>query len=72
MIAQIQANQEGKEFELLVYLPKGSIKVEEQGPNVILDFKVDAKVPCSVRVSVCVTEQRDSNNLPIMFYTPDP
>lgn len=72
MIEKIQSNNEGKEFELQVYLPKSSIMAEERGDQLLLDFKVDSKVPCSVRVSVCVTEQKDSNNLPVMFYTPDP
>ena len=34
-------------------------------------FKVDSKVPCNVRVSTCVTEERNEFNVPTMFYTPN-
>ena len=36
-----------------------------------LSFKVDTKVNCNVRISCCVTEQRNDFNMPIMFYTPN-
>jgi hypothetical protein len=35
-----------------------------------ISFKVDNKVNCMVRVSVCVTEQKNDLNAPVMFYTP--
>ena len=34
-------------------------------------MKVDSKVNCNVRISVCVTEDKDDQNVPIMFYTPN-
>ena len=36
-----------------------------------VSFKVDTKVPCNVRVSTCVTEDKNTLNVPIMFYTPN-
>jgi len=32
---------------------------------------VDTKVNCNVRISLCVTENRNENNVPVMFYTPN-
>jgi len=32
---------------------------------------VDTKVNCNVRVSTCVTEEKNDNNVPTMFYTPN-
>ena len=34
-------------------------------------MKVDTKVNCNVRISMCVTENRNENNVPVMFYTPN-
>lgn len=34
-------------------------------------MKVDTKVNCNVRISLCVTENRNENNVPVMFYTPN-
>ena len=34
-------------------------------------FRVDTKVPCNVRVSTCVTEEKNQENVPTMFYTPN-
>lgn len=36
-----------------------------------LSFQVDSKVPCNVRVSCCVTEEKNADNVPVMFYTPN-
>ena len=36
-----------------------------------IDFKADTKVKCNVRVSTCVTEEKNENNVPVMFYTPN-
>lgn len=36
-----------------------------------LSMKVDTKVNCNVRISMCVTENRNENNVPVMFYTPN-
>ena len=32
---------------------------------------MDTKVNCNVRVSTCVTEEKNDNNVPTMFYTPN-
>jgi len=32
-------------------------------------MKVDTLVNCNVRISMCVTENRNENNVPVMFYT---
>jgi len=32
---------------------------------------IDTNVNCNVRISLCVTENRNENNVPIMFYTPN-
>jgi hypothetical protein len=34
-------------------------------------MKVDSLVNCNVRISVCVTEDRNDMNVPVMFYTPN-
>lgn len=36
-----------------------------------ISFKVDTKVNCNVRVSTCVTEEKNQMNIPTMFYTPN-
>jgi hypothetical protein len=36
-----------------------------------LAMKVDSKVNCNVRISMCVTENRNEINVPVMFYTPN-
>lgn len=33
-------------------------------------FKVDNTIRCFVRVSMCVTEEKNDLNSPVMFYTP--
>ena len=34
-------------------------------------MKIDSKVNCNVRISLCVTENRNEKNVPIMLYTPN-
>ena len=34
-------------------------------------MKVDSKVNCNVRISICVTEDKNDQNVPVMFYTPN-
>ena len=36
-----------------------------------MSFKVDDLCDCYIRVNTCVTEQRDTNNMPTMMYTPN-
>lgn len=35
-----------------------------------LSFKVDSNVDSYVRVNACVTERKNPNNVPEMFFTP--
>ena len=35
-----------------------------------LALKIDCLVGCNLRVSMCVTEQKNDMNVPTMFYTP--
>ena len=32
---------------------------------------MDTKVNCNVRISACVTEEKNESNVPVMFYTPN-
>lgn len=36
-----------------------------------MTMKIDTKINCNLRVSLCVTENRNDLNVPIMFYTPN-
>ena len=47
------------------------MKTTLSGQNIIIDFDIDTKVKCNVRVSACVTEEKNENNVPVMFYTPN-
>jgi len=48
-----------------------TIKTHIRGRDTLqIAFKVDTLVQCNVRVSLCVTEQRNELNVPVMFYTP--
>jgi hypothetical protein len=64
-----------KDFYLKAHIPKDSIKTEinNDGGNVSLGiaFTIDAIVKGVVRINTCVTQQKNANNVPIMFYTPN-
>jgi hypothetical protein len=64
-----------KDFYLKAHIPKESIKTEvnNDSGNVLLgiSFKIDAIVKGVVRINTCVTQQKNANNVPIMFYTPN-
>ncbi len=76
---QSEPEQDLKTFQLQSYVNADSLKVQISDENLItlqekllqLSFKVDTKVNCNVRISCCVTEQRNDFNMPIMFYTPN-
>lgn len=54
------------------YLQKDSIKVNITENHMLqLSFKVDSSTRCFVRVNTCVTEKRNPDNVPEMFYTPN-
>eukprot|EP00347_Sterkiella_histriomuscorum_P000037 403377424 len=66
------AKKDLKNFKLLVYMNKESIKTTLTEDNKVqLAFKVDANCDCSIRVNTCVTEKRNLNNVPEMMYTPN-
>ena len=60
-----------KKFELQSYVHSKTLKTQILDGMLQLSFKVDSKVPCNVRVSCCVTEERNADNVPTMFYTPN-
>jgi hypothetical protein len=60
-----------KTFNLKSYIHSDTIKTNIKGKVLQLSFKVDTKVNCNVRISACVTEEKNENNVPVMFYTPN-
>ena len=57
---------------MLSYVDSNSIKTNlTDDGRLQIGFKVDTMVNCNVRVSVCVTEEKNSMNVPIMFSTPN-
>ena len=60
-----------KTFSLQSYVHSKTLKVQVSGGMIQLSFKVDTKVRCNVRVSTCVTEEKNEYNVPTMFYTPN-
>mmetsp|Transcript_18889 Transcript_18889/g.32257 ORF Transcript_18889/g.32257 Transcript_18889/m.32257 type:complete len:157 (-) Transcript_18889:292-762(-) len=56
---------------MLCSVNSDTIKTNISDDNLLqVSFKVDTKTNCNVRVSVCVTEQKNDLNVPTMFYTP--
>ena len=53
------------------YVQSKTFKTNIEGGMLQLSFQVDTKVNCNVRISCCVTEQKNEYNVPIMFYTPN-
>ena len=41
------------------------------GTQLSIMFKLDAQCDAHIRVNVCVTEKKNANNAPEMFYTPN-
>lgn len=60
-----------KTFDLQSYVHADTLQTSVSNGFVNIMFKVDSKVPCNVRVSTCVTEERNEFNVPTMFYTPN-
>ena len=60
-----------KTFKLQSYVHANTLKSNIDGNKLQLAFKVDTKVNCNVRVSCCVTEEKNEMNSPVMFYTPN-
>lgn len=60
-----------KKFQLKSYVHSKTLKIQLTNDMLQLSFQVDTKVNCNVRISACVTEQKNDMNVPIMFYTPN-
>ena len=60
-----------KQFNLESYVNPDSIKTKISQNMLQISMIVDSKVNCNVRVSICVTEQKNEFNVPVMFYTPN-
>ena len=60
-----------KSFQLLSYVHAKTLKTNVKDGVLQLSFRVDTKVDCNVRVSCCVTEEKNVDNFPVMFYTPN-
>lgn len=60
-----------KNFYLKATVCKDSLKTEiSPDAKMKLSFKVDSTVDSYVRVNACVTERKNPNNVPEMFFTP--
>lgn len=62
-----------KNFYIKVSLNKESIKAKviEGTTQLSVTFKYDTLCDAHVRVNMCVTEKKNPNNAPEMFYTPN-
>ena len=50
---------------------KDSLKTEVSGERLKVKFVADCTKNAYVRVNTCVTEKKNPNNVPTMFYTPN-
>lgn len=67
-----QPNEDLKNFYIKVALNKESIKARiEDGDKLNITFKYDTLCNSHIRVNMCVTEKKNPNNAPEMFYTPN-
>lgn len=68
-------NKDLKDFYLKAAINDKSFKthVTKTGSGAMLgiSFKLDALTKGVVRVNTCVTQQKNSNNVPMMFFTPN-
>ena len=58
------------------YIEKDSFKTEvntnSMGDSWLnINFKLDAKCAGTARFNTCVTQQKNADNVPTMFYTPN-
>jgi len=65
-------DQDLKNFYVKVALDKESItaKVTDDA-KLVIKFKYDTLCNAHIRVNTCVTEKKNANNAPEMFYTPN-
>lgn len=69
-----KSNQNGdlKNFKIQVSIDKDSVKSQVTEDNRLqISFMVDSNVDCYIRVNACVSEKKNSNNVPEMFFTPN-
>jgi len=60
-----------KNFYLKATVNKDSVDAEvTDATKLAIKFKVDCLVDSYVRVNACVTERKNANNVPEMFFTP--
>jgi hypothetical protein len=62
--------EELKKFNLRCYINSDTIKVLIDSDTLYLSFIIDAQIKCNLRVNICVSEDKNDNNAPVMFYTP--
>ena len=61
-----------KNFYIKVALNKETIKAKVDANNQLdITFKYDTLCDAHIRVNMCVTEKKNPNNAPEMFYTPN-
>lgn len=60
-----------KNFHLRATVKKDSVSAKTNDQqSLVIGFEVDAQVDAYIRVNACVTEKKNPNNVPEMFYTP--
>lgn len=65
-------NDDLKNFYIKVALNKESIKARiTDGHMLEVRFKYDTLCEAHIRINMCVTEKKNPNNAPEMFYTPN-
>jgi len=61
-----------KNFYIKVALNKESIKAKlTEDAKLAITFKYDTLCDVHIRINMCVTEKKNPNNAPEMFYTPN-
>ena len=65
-------DQDLKNFYIKVALDKESIRTRvTEEAKLEVKFKYDTQCNAHIRVNTCVTEKKNANNAPEMFYTPN-
>lgn len=65
-------NDDLKNFYMKVCVHKDTLKAKITDDHKLqLSFKVDALCNAHIRINTCVTEKKNVNNAPEMFYTPN-
>ena len=65
-------NDDLKNFYIKVSMHKDSIKAKvTEDQKLDVTFKYDTLCDAHIRINMCVTEKKNPNNAPEMFYTPN-